>query len=127
MPTKDNENLRSPEFIDHLTNPRNAGAMENPDAFAEVSNPVCGDELKFSLKVEDGRITDARFKAYGCAAALAASSLLTELAKGKTVGEARGITAQDIAGGLGGLPKHKIHAGDLAEDAINEALDQLET
>ena len=127
MPTKDNANLRSPEFIDHLTNPRNAGEMENPDAFVEVSNPVCGDELQLSLKVEDGRITDARFKAYGCAAALAASSLLTELAKGKTVEEVRGITAQGIAEGLGGLPKHKIHAGDLAEDAINEALDQLET
>lgn len=127
MPTKDNANLRSPEFIDHLTNPRNAGEMENPDAFVEVSNPVCGDELQLSLKVEDGRITDARFKAYGCAAALAASSLLTELTKGKTVEEVRGITAQGIAEGLGGLPKHKIHAGDLAEDAINEALDQLET
>ena len=90
MPTKDNANLRSPEFIDHLTNPRNAGEMENPDAFVEVSNPVCGDELQLSLKVEDGRITDVRFKAYGCAAALAASSLLTELAKGKTVEEVRG-------------------------------------
>jgi nitrogen fixation NifU-like protein len=127
MPPKDNENLRSPEFIDHLTHPRNAGELEDADAIVEVANPVCGDELKLSLKVAGGRIIDARFKAYGCAAALAASSLLTEMVKGKTVEEARDITSGAIADGLGGLPKHKVHAGDLAEDAINEALDRLDS
>ena len=81
--------------------------------------------MKLFLKVEDGRIADVRFKAYGCAAALAAASLLTELAKGKSLDEAREISAQDIARGLGGLPKHKLHAGDLAEDAIQEALDRI--
>ncbi len=126
MPSlKDNESLRSPEFIDHLTRPRNAGELEDADAAVEVTNPVCGDELKLFLKVEDGRIADVRFKAYGCAAALAAASLLTELVKGKSLDEAREISAQDIAQGLGGLPKHKIHAGDLAEDAIQEALDRI--
>ena len=125
MPNKNNENLRSPEFLNHLTHPENVGEMDNPDVFVEVSNPVCGDELKLYLSIRDGRIHDARFKAYGCAAALAASSLLTNLVKGKTLEQARKISSQAIADGLGGLPKHKIHAGDLAEDAINEALDQL--
>ena len=75
---KDNESLRSPEFIDHLTHPRNAGEMEGADAAVEVTNPVCGDELKLFLKVEDGRIADVRFKAYGCAAALATLGILRE-------------------------------------------------
>ena len=125
MPNRNNENLRSPEFLNHLTNPQNIGEMDNPDVFVEVSNPVCGDELKLFLKVKEGHIHDVRFKAYGCAAALAASSLLTNMVKGKTLEQARKITSQAIADGLGGLPKHKTHAGDLAEDAINEALDQL--
>ena len=126
MSYKDKEVFRSPQLIDHLTNPRNPGELEEADAAVSVTNPVCGDELKLSLKVEDGRIGDVRFKAYGCAAALAASSLLTEMVKGKTLEEARAITRQDISEGLGGLPRHKAHAGDLAEDALNEALDQLE-
>ena len=126
MSSKDKEVFRSPQLIDHLTNPRNPGELEEADAAVSVTNPVCGDELKLSLKVEDGRIGDVRFKAYGCAAALAASSLLTEMVKGKTLEEARAITRQDISEGLGGLPRHKAHAGDLAEDALNEALDQLE-
>ncbi len=126
MSSKDKEVFRSPQLIDHLTNPRNPGELEGADAAVSVTNPVCGDELKLSLKVEDGRIGDVRFKAYGCAAALAASSLLTEMVKGKTLEEARAITRQDISEGLGGLPRHKAHAGDLAEDALNEALDQLE-
>lgn len=125
MAPKDNESLRSPQFIDHLTHPRNPGELDDPDAVVTVGNPVCGDELKLFLKVEDGRIADARFKAYGCAAALAASSILTEMIKGKTLEEARAITSQDIAEALGGLPKHKAHAGDLAEDAVRAALDQL--
>ena len=126
MSSKDKDVFRSPQLIDHLTNPRNPGELEEADAAVSVTNPVCGDELKLSLKVEDGRIGDVRFKAYGCAAALAASSLLTEMVKGKTLEEARAITCQDISEGLGGLPRHKAHAGDLAEDALNEALDQLE-
>ncbi|MEE8111082.1 MAG: iron-sulfur cluster assembly scaffold protein [bacterium] len=126
MSYKDKAVFRSPQLIDHLTNPRNPGELEEADAAVSVTNPVCGDELKLSLKVEDGRIGDVRFKAYGCAAALAASSLLTEMVKGKTLEEARAITRQDISEGLGGLPRHKAHAGDLAEDALNEALDQLE-
>ncbi|MFQ5692082.1 MAG: iron-sulfur cluster assembly scaffold protein [Nitrospinota bacterium] len=127
MSPKDNDSLRSPEFIDHLTNPRNVGELEGANAVSTTSNPVRGDELKLSLRVEEGRIVDARFKAYGCAAALAASSLLTELLIGKTVEEARAVTSRDIAEGLGGLPPHKLHAGDLAEDAIHETRDRLKS
>ena len=126
MPSDSKDVFRSPELIDHLTNPRNAGELEDADATVTVTNPVCGDELKLFLKVEEGRISDVRFKAYGCAAALAASSLLTEMVKGKTIEEARAITAQAVSDALGGLPAHKAHAGDLAEDAIQEALDQVE-
>ncbi|MFQ5913960.1 MAG: iron-sulfur cluster assembly scaffold protein [Nitrospinota bacterium] len=125
MSPKRTDAFRTPQLIDHLTHPRNAGELEDADAAVAVTNPVCGDELKLFLKVEDGRIADVRFKAYGCAAALAASSLLTEMVKGKTPEEARAITCRDISEGLGGLPQHKIHAGDLAEDALQEALDQL--
>jgi nitrogen fixation NifU-like protein len=108
--------------MDHFRNPRNAGEMEAPSCVGIVRNSVCGDLLKLYLRIEDGRITDARFKAYGCGAAIASSSVLTELLIGLTLSEARAIRDSNIVEALGGLPEQKIHCSVLAEDATRAAL-----
>jgi nitrogen fixation NifU-like protein len=114
----------SPVVIDHFQNPRNVGELPDANAQASVTNPVCGDVLQLMLKIVDGRIAEARFKTFGCEAAIAASSLLTEMIKGKTLTEVHGITPDHITQALGGLPKVKLHASALAEEALKEALEQ---
>jgi len=112
----------SEKLLDYFQNPRCVGELSDAHAVAEVSNPVCGDVMKLWVKVEQGRIQDARFKAQGCSAAIATSSYATEMIIGMDVAQARSITKDQIAEALGGLPTSKIHCSVLASDAIQKAL-----
>jgi NifU-like protein involved in Fe-S cluster formation len=112
----------SETFRDHLANPRNAGELEDADAVAETTNPVCGDRLRLSLRLRGGRVEAARFLAYGCPPTLACGSALTELLAGKTVEEAARLTRQDVARAAGGLPARKGHAAALAVETLRAAL-----
>jgi nitrogen fixation NifU-like protein len=112
----------SKEVIDHYENPRNVGEIEDPDGIGTVGNPACGDVMKLTIKVEDDRIVDARFKTFGCGAAIATSSMVTELVKGKTIREALQVSNQTVAKALGGLPQVKMHCSVLAEDALKAAI-----
>jgi nitrogen fixation NifU-like protein len=114
----------SPIVVDHFQNPRNVGELPEANAQASVTNPVCGDALQLMLKIVDGCIAEVRFKTFGCEAAIAASSLLTEMIKGKSLADAQDITPEMITAALGGLPKVKLHASALAEEALKEALEQ---
>jgi nitrogen fixation NifU-like protein len=105
-------------ILDHFRNPRNAGDLADASATVEVTNPVCGDVLRLAVRVEGGRITAARFKTQGCVAAIAASSVLTEMLAGQTPADARGITPQKISESLGGLPPATLHAAQLCADAV---------
>lgn len=113
----------TPIVIDHFQNPRNVGELPDANAQASVTNPVCGDVLQLMLKIDDGRIAEVRFKTFGCEAAIAASSLLTEMIKGKTLTDVQDITPEMITATLGGLPKVKLHAAALADEALKEALE----
>ena len=117
----------SAEVIEHYTNPRNVGDMEDADGEGTVGNPACGDVMKLSIKVVDGRIVDARFKTFGCGAAIATSSMVTELIKDKTIEEALTISNKTVADALGGLPKIKMHCSVLAEDALKAAIEDYRT
>lgn len=121
MPTT--ESGYSPIVIDHFQNPRNVGELADANAQASVTNPVCGDVLQLMLHIDAGRIVDVRFKTFGCEAAIAASSLLTEMVKGKTLAEAEAITPEMITAALGGLPRVKLHASALAEEALKDAIE----
>src|SRR3989440_12914950 len=112
----------SEKLLDYFQNPRCVGEIPEASAVAEVSNPVCGDVMKLWVKVEGGRIQDARFKAQGCSAAIATSSYATELLIGMSVADARLITKEQIADAIGGLPTSKIHCSVLASEAIQEVL-----
>ncbi len=112
----------SEKLLDYFQNPRCVGEIPDADAVAEVSNPVCGDVMKLWVKIGDGRIQDAKFKAQGCSAAIATSSYATEMLVGMNVADARLITRDQIADALGGLPASKIHCSVLASDAIKEVL-----
>jgi nitrogen fixation protein NifU and related proteins len=112
----------SEKLLDYFQNPRCVGELADASAVAEVSNPVCGDVMKLWVRVEDGKIVDARFKAQGCSAAIATSSYATEMIIGRDVADALKITKDDIADALGGLPASKIHCSVLACDAIKGAL-----
>jgi nitrogen fixation NifU-like protein len=108
--------------IEHLTHPRNMGEMENPDGVGEAQNPVCGDTMRLFIKVASDRIIDAKFLTFGCGAAIASSSMTTEMVKGKTIEEALTISNQEVARALGGLPPTKIHCSVLAEQAVKAAV-----
>jgi nitrogen fixation protein NifU and related proteins len=112
----------SEKLLDYFQHPRCVGEIRDATGVAEVSNPVCGDVMKLWVRVEDGRIVDARFKAQGCSAAIATSSYATEMIIGREVADARKITREEIAEALGGLPASKIHCSVLACDAIKEVL-----
>ncbi len=108
--------------MEHLKHPRNMGEMENPDGIGEAQNPVCGDTMRLFIKVEMDRIVEATFLTFGCGAAIASSSMTTEMIKGKTIQEVLMISDQTIADALGGLPPAKIHCSILAEKAIHAAV-----
>ncbi len=112
--------------LDHFNNPRNVGESTHKDGVGQVSSPVCGDTTFIYLDVEDGIIKDVKFKTFGCAAAIASSSMLTTMAVGKTLAEAKAITNEQIVEALGGLPEVKIHCSVLAADALREAIADYE-
>jgi nitrogen fixation NifU-like protein len=112
----------SDKVMDHFMHPRNVGEMENPDGVGKVGNPICGDIMEMYIKVKDGVIVDAKFKTFGCGAAIATSSMATELVKGKPIEEALKLTNQAVAEALGGLPAIKMHCSVLAEDAFKAAV-----
>ena len=115
----------SEKVMEHFKNPRNVGEMENPDGVGHVGNPVCGDIMELYIKVKDNIITDAKFKTFGCGAAIATSSMVTELVKGKSVDEALKISNSAVAEALGGLPPVKMHCSVLAEEALRSAIDDF--
>ncbi len=112
----------SEKVIDHFMNPRNVGEIENPDGVGEVGNPVCGDMMTFNIKVKNNRLDDVKFKTFGCGAAIAVSSMVSEMAKGKTLEEAMKITPRSVADELEGLPKQKFHCSNLGAQALNKAI-----
>ena len=113
----------SEKVMDHFANPRNVGEIEDADGIGSVGNPVCGDVMKMYIKVRDNVIVDAKFKTFGCGAAIATSSMATELIKGKPIEEALKLTNKTVVEALDGLPKVKIHCSVLAEEALKNALD----
>ena len=114
--------MYSDRVMEHFRNPRNVGELENPDGVGEVGNPQCGDVMKIGIKVEDGRIADIRFQTLGCAAAIATSSMITDMAKGMSLEEALRISRNDVAEALEGLPANKMHCSNLAADALQAAI-----
>jgi nitrogen fixation NifU-like protein len=115
--------MYSEKVMEHFQNPRNVGEIENADGVGEIGNPVCGDIMKLYIKVHDNRITEAKFKTFGCGAAIATSSMVTELVKGKTLEEAEKISRDTVAEALGGLPPVKMHCSNLAADALQKAIE----
>ena len=114
--------MYSEKVMDHFSNPRNVGEIPDANAVGQVGNPVCGDIMKIFMKIEDGVITDVKFKTFGCGAAVATSSMATELVKGKTVDEALALTNRAVAEALDGLPPQKLHCSVLAEEGIKAAI-----
>lgn len=114
--------MYTPKVMEHFFNPRNTGEMPDADGVGTVGNPVCGDLMTMYIKVKDDVIADIKFKTFGCGAAIATSSMVTELAMGKTLDEAMKITRGDVAEELGGLPPVKMHCSNLAADALHEAI-----
>jgi nitrogen fixation protein NifU and related proteins len=114
--------IYSEKVMDHFTNPRNVGEIENPDGVGEEGNPVCGDMMTFYIKVKDDRLEDVKFKTFGCGAAIAVSSITSEMARGKTLDEAMKITPEAVAEELEGLPKNKLHCSNLGAQALQKAI-----
>jgi len=111
------------KVMDHFTNPRNVGEIQDADGVGMVGNPICGDVMKITIKVEGDRIKDAKFKTFGCGAAIAVSSMVTELVLGKTLEEALEISNKAVADALGGLPPKKMHCSNLGADALRKAIE----
>jgi nitrogen fixation NifU-like protein len=111
------------KVMDHFANPRNVGEIKDADGIGEVGNPVCGDMMTFYIKVKDNKIEDVKFKTFGCGAAIAVSSMVSEMAKGKTLDEAMQISNKDVANELGGLPENKLHCSNLGADALHKAIE----
>ena len=118
--------LYNDTVMDHFLNPRNMGDVEGADGVGEVGAAACGDIMKISLKIRDGKIEDARFKTFGCGSAIASSSMATELIKGRTLEEAKNFSNQEVVDALGGLPPVKIHCSVLAEEALKAAIEDYE-
>jgi len=114
--------LYSEKVMDHFKNPRNVGEIENPDGVGRVGNPICGDVMEMQIKVQNGIIADAKFRTFGCGAAIATSSMATEMVKGKSLEEALSISNKAVAEALDGLPAAKMHCSSLAEDALKAAI-----
>jgi nitrogen fixation protein NifU and related proteins len=112
----------SKKVMEHFLNPHNVGVIENADGYGKVGNPVCGDVMEIFISVKDDRITDIKFRTFGCGSAIATSSMVTEMAKGKTLDEAMKITRGNVADELQGLPPQKMHCSNLAADALHEAI-----
>ena len=110
------------KVLDHFEHPRNVGIIQNPNGVGEVGNPVCGDVMKVYLDVEDGIIKDIKFQTFGCGAAIATSSMVTELVMGKSIDDALEISNKAVAEALGGLPQNKMHCSNLAADAVHAAI-----
>jgi nitrogen fixation NifU-like protein len=117
--------MYSEKVMDHFKSPRNVGVIEDADGMGEVGNPVCGDMMTFYIKVKDDVIEDVKFQTFGCGAAIAVSSMVSEMAKGKTVEEASKITNKMVAEALEGLPKQKMHCSNLGADALRKAIDDF--
>lgn len=118
--------MYSEKVMEHFANPHNVGEIPNADGIGKVGNPQCGDVMWLYIKVKDNIITDIKFKTFGCGAAIATSSMVTELARGKTLEEAKKISRQDVADSLDGLPPTKMHCSNLASDALREAIKDYE-
>jgi nitrogen fixation protein NifU and related proteins len=118
--------MYSEKVMDHFTNPRNVGEIENADGVGLVGNPVCGDVMKLFIKVEDGKIAAVKFKTFGCGAAIATSSMVTEMVIGKTLEEALAISNKAVAEALDGLPPNKMHCSNLAADALHKAIEDYQ-
>ena len=115
--------MYSEKVLQHFYDPKNWGRLDNPDGIGEIGNPTCGDVLKIYIKVKDNKISDIKFETLGCAAAIAVSSITTEMIKGKTLDDALKINKEDIAKELGGLPPEKMHCSNLAEEALRLAIE----
>jgi nitrogen fixation NifU-like protein len=115
--------MYSDKVMDHFLHPKNVGEIENADGVGTVGNPVCGDVMTFYIKVDNNRIVDVKFKTFGCAAAIAVSSMVSEMVKGKTLDEALKITNKTVAEELGGLPPQKLHCSNLGADALHKAIE----
>ena len=113
----------SEKVMEHFANPRNVGEIKDASGVGEVGNPVCGDMMKFYIKVEDNKVVDVKFKTFGCGAAIAVSSMVSEMAIGKTIEEVLEITNEKVAQELGGLPPNKMHCSNLGADALHRAIE----
>ncbi len=118
--------MYSKTVMDHFRNPRNVGVIEEADGIGEVGNPLCGDMMTIYLKIKDEKIDDIKFQTFGCGSAIAVSSMLTEIAKGKNLADAKKITNKDVAEALEGLPKNKLHCSNLGADALQMAIKDYE-
>jgi nitrogen fixation protein NifU and related proteins len=115
--------MYTPKVMEHFSNPHNVGEIPDADGIGEVGNPVCGDMMTIYLRIKDNKIEDIKFKTFGCAAAIATSSIITEMARGKTLEDALKISRNDVAKELGGLPPQKLHCSNLAADALKLAIE----
>jgi len=118
--------MYTPTVMEHFMKPHNVGEIEQPDGVGEVGNAACGDIMRISLRIKDDRIEDIKFKTFGCAAAIATSSMITELARGKSLTEAKNISNKDVASALNGLPPVKMHCSNLAATALKAAIADFE-
>ena len=119
--------IYSEKVMEHFMHPRNVGEIENADGIGEEGNPICGDMMTFYVKVKDGRLEDVKFKTFGCGAAIAVSSMVSEMAKGKTIEEAMKITPKSVADMLEGLPKNKFHCSNLGAQALHKAIEDYQS
>jgi len=118
--------IYSEKVMEHFMHPRNVGEIENADGIGEEGNPVCGDMMTFYIKIKDNRLEDVKFKTFGCGAAIAVSSMVSEMAKGKTIAEALKITPKSVADMLEGLPKNKFHCSNLGAQALHKAIEDYQ-